>query len=145
MEVTYENIKSLIVSQEQDGMMIKLKFQAEGQTTPIETVAVVMASQEEMMKNVMIQVAKAAAVGTGVGLATGAIGNAVGGAGGQGIKTAGSMAGSAAAAGVVNMDDVTKTEMTDEKTQQAIVTAFSGLSMYYKWEDGKWVYQQPVA
>ncbi|OIQ34036.1 MAG: hypothetical protein BM555_04540 [Crocinitomix sp. MedPE-SWsnd] len=145
MEPTWENIKSLIVSQEQDGMMIKLKFQAEGQTTPLETMAVVTPDQDEIMKNAMKQAGKAAVVSTGISMASGALGGLVGGVGGQAVRAAGSAAGSAAASKSMNMDKIMQTEQTDEKTQAAIVTAFGHLSMYYKWENDKWVYQQPGA
>ena len=145
MEITYENIKALIVSQEQDGMMIKLKFQAEGQETPLETVAVVTPDQDEIMKNAMKQAGKAAAVNTGINMASGAIGGLIGGVGGQAARAAGSMAGSAASSKAMNMDKIMSTEVTDEKTQAAIVTAFGHLSMYYKWENEKWVYSVPKA
>ena len=143
MEITYENIKSLIVSKEEDGMMIKLKFQAEGQDAPIETVAVVMPDQDEIKKNAMKQAGKAAAVGMGVGMATSALSGLVGGIGGEAARAAGSAASSAAASKAMNIDKIMQTEVTDEKTQQAIVTAFGHLSMYYKWEGGKWVYTIP--
>ncbi len=145
MEITYENIKSLIVSQENEGMMIKLKFQAEGQETPLETVAVVMPDQDEMMKNAMKQAGKAAAVGTGINMASNALSGVIGGAAGQATRMAGSAAASAASSKAMNVDKIMQTEVTDEKTQQAIVTAFGHLSMYYKWEGGKWVYQTPTA
>lgn len=145
MEITYASIKPLIVSQEQDGMMIKIKFQAEGQETPLETVAVVTPDQDEIMKNAMKQAGKAAAVSTGINMASGALGGLVGGVGGQAVRAAGNAAGSAAASKSMNMDKIMNTEVTDEKTQQAIVTAFGHLSMYYKWENEKWVYQTPTA
>jgi hypothetical protein len=145
MEVTYENIKSMIVSQEVEGMMIKLKFQAEGQETPIETVAVVMPDQDEIMKKAMAQAGKAAVVGAGVNMASSAIGNMIGGAGGAAAKMAGSAAASAASSKTMNVDKIMETDMTDEKTQAAIVTAFGHLAMYYKWEGNQWVYVQPSA
>lgn len=145
MEITYENIKSLIVSQEEDGMMIKLKFQAQGQETPLETVAVVTPDQDEILKNAMKQAGKAAVVGTGVNLASNALSGMIGGAAGQATRMAGSAAASAASSKAMNVDKIMKTDMTDEKTQQAIVTAFGHLSMYYKWENGKWVYTTPMA
>ncbi|MEO9532499.1 MAG: hypothetical protein ABJG68_07790 [Crocinitomicaceae bacterium] len=143
MEITYENIKSLIVSQEEDGMMIKLKFKAEGQEVPLETVAVVVPDQDEIMKNAMKQAGKAAAVSAGTNMAAGALGGLVGGVGGQAIKGAGSAIGTAAASKSMDVNKMMQTDTTDEKKQAAIVTAFGHLSMYYKWENEKWVYVTP--
>jgi hypothetical protein len=145
MEITYESIKSLIVSQEVDGMMIKLKFQTEGQDTPLETVAVVIPDQDEIIKNAMKAAGKAVVVNTGISMASSALGGLVGGVGGSAVRAAGSAAGSAATSGMMSADKIMKTEQTDEKTQAAIVTAFGHLSMYFKWDGAKWTYQTPGA
>lgn len=145
MEATYENIKSMIISQEKDGMMIKLKFQAEGQDTPLDTVAVVAPDQDEMMKNAMKQMGKAAVVNTGINMASKALGGLVGGVGGQALHAAGSAASSAASAKAMSMDNIMATDANDDKTQAAIVAAFANLSMYYKWDGERWQYQTPGA
>ena len=41
MEITYDSIKPLIFAEETDGPMIKLKFKAKNQDTPLETIAYV--------------------------------------------------------------------------------------------------------
>ena len=143
MEITYDNIKSLIVSQEEDGMMIKLKFKAENQDTPMETLAVVMPDQDEIMKNAMKQAGKGAAISAGTNMAASALGSAIGGVGASIARSAGQVAGSAAASKSMNMDKIMNTDMTDEKKQTAIVTAFSHLQMYYKWDGTKWNYEVP--
>jgi hypothetical protein len=143
MEITYASIKPLIVSEEIDGMMIKLKFQAEGQETPLETVAVVTPDQEEIMRKAMMQAGKAAAINTGASMASSALGNAIGGIGGSIASTAGSMAGSHLASQSMNMDSIMQTDMTDEKKQAAIVQAFSYFQMYYAWDGAQWKYKVP--
>lgn len=143
MEVTYESIRSIIISEEIDGMMIKLKFKAEGQETPLETVAVVTPSQDEIIKNAMKQAGKSAAISTGTNVAASVIGNAIGGVGGDIARSVGSVAGSAAASGSMDPNKMMQTDMTDEKRQSAIVQAFSHLQMYYSWNGTKWVYKIP--
>lgn len=145
MEVTYENIKSLIVSLEEEGQMLKLKFQAEGQENPIETVAVIMPDQDELIKNAMQQAAMMGAANAGINMASSALGNAIGGIAGDAAKTAGQLAGSHATAGMMNTEKMMKTEVTDEKKQTAIVQAFTGLQMYYQWNGNAWKYVQPGA
>lgn len=145
MEPTFENIKPLIISAEEDGMMIKLKLKAENQDTPLETIAVVVPDQDEIMKNAMKQAGKAAAINTGINMAGNAIGSAIGGIGGQVAREASQVAGSAASSNSMNMDKIIGTDMTDEKKQAAIVTAFGHLSMYYQWQTDKWIYVTPGA
>jgi hypothetical protein len=144
MELTYENIKSLIVSQEEDGMMIKLKFKAENQDTPLETVAVVTPNQDEIMKNAMKQAGKGAALSAGTNMAAGALGNMIGGVGGDLTRAAGSVAGSAAAQSQMGMNKIMGNS-TDEQKQAAIVQAFSYFQMYYEWDGIKWKYVTPGA
>lgn len=145
MEITYASIQPLIVSEEIDGMMIKLKFQAAGQETPLETVAVVTPDQDEIMKKAMMQAGKSAAISTGASMASSALGNAIGGFAGSLVNTAGSMAGSHAASQSMNTESMMQTDMTDEKKQAAIVQAFSYFQVYYTWDGGKWVYKAPGA
>jgi hypothetical protein len=145
MELTYESIESIIVSEEVEGMMIKLKFQAEGQDTPMETVAVVTPDQSEIMANAMKQAGKSAATNIGINMASSALGSAIGGIGGSIARTAGSVAGSAAAANSMDTEKMMQTDMTDEKRKAAIVQAFSYLQSYYKWDGSKWKYELPGA
>lgn len=144
MEITYESIKSLIVSQEVDGMMIKLKFQAEGQDTPLETMAVMTPDQSEITRNAMKQVGKSAATNIGINMASSALGNAIGGLGGSIARTAGNVAGRAAAQSSMDPSKMMQTEATEEKQQKAIVEAFKHLSMYYKWDGARWKYEIPT-
>ncbi len=75
MEITYESIKSLIKSEVWEGNKVKLKFQANDQSQPIETMGMAMPDQEEMMKKMMAEVAKSTA--SSMAINTGA--NALGG------------------------------------------------------------------
>lgn len=145
MEATFENIQSLIVSMEENGQMITIKFQAENQEMPLETVAVIMPDQDEIMKNAMAQVGKVAAMNAGINMASNALGNAVGGITGEAAKMAGSTVGAQMTGNAMNTDKLMQTEVTDEKKQAAILQAFVPFQVYYQWEDGKWKYVQPGA
>ena len=145
MEITYASIKPIIVSEEADGMMIKLKFQAPGQETPLETVAVVVPDQSEMMANAMKQAGISAAANTGVNMASSALGNFIGGIGGSIAQTAGSMAGSAAVSQSTSSEKMMQTNMTEEKKQAAIVQAFSYFQAFYTWDGTQWKYAPPSA
>jgi uncharacterized protein YcfJ len=146
MEVTYDSIKSLIVSQEPDGQMIKIKFKANNQDTPLETVAVVQMDPKELMKNVMKQTGKAMVANSAIKGATGAIGAAVGGGvGGAVADEAGRVAAGAVSQNLFDADKIMKQDITDEKIQKAIATAFSYLTMYYKHNGTEWEYITPTA
>ncbi|GAB4432528.1 MAG: hypothetical protein OHK0011_15420 [Turneriella sp.] len=80
MELTYELIKPLIVKEEPgENNMIELAFQAEKMEKPIETVAVIVPDQAELMKNVIKMAGMAAGTSMAVsglaGIAGGALGN----------------------------------------------------------------------
>ncbi|MBK7129977.1 MAG: hypothetical protein IPM74_17740 [Crocinitomicaceae bacterium] len=145
MEVTYEQLKPLIVSQEFEGQMVKLKFKAPNQEQPIESMAYVSLSQEEMMKEMNKQIAKSMATGMAVNTATGLLGSALGGVGGMVVNEAGSIASSQASSAAFNTDKLMKAEMTDERVQTAIVQAFNALKPYYKFENGVWEFIPPKA
>lgn len=140
MEPTWENIQPLIVSAEEDGMMIKLKFKASNQETPFETMAAVVPDQDEIMKNAMKQVGKSAAISTGANLAGSALGNAIGGLAGDITKSAASQAGSAAASASFDTNKLMQGNVTDSKKQAAIVQAFGHFQTYYKWENDQWMF-----
>lgn len=143
MEFTYEQVKKLIISEEVEGTMIKLKLKASNQETPIETVAVVTPDPEEIKKKAMKQAGKSMVAGAGINMASNAVGNAIGGLGGQLAKSAGNVASSKAASGMMNMDNLLQVEMNDENKQKAILTAFSHLKVYYEWNGSDWTYNPP--
>jgi hypothetical protein len=152
MEITYASIKPLIVSEEADGMMIKLKFQASGQTTPMDAVATITPDQKEMMNNQMKQVGKSAAVSGGVSILgrflrmfTGRIGGVGGMVANEASYAATNVTSTAINQKMMASNDPMKTEITPEKREAAIVAAFSQLSMYYTWDNGTWNYKAPGA
>lgn len=145
MEITYQSIESLIQSHEIEGQMVKVKFKANNQDQAIETMAYVAPDQEEMMAEIKKQMAKSMATGVAGNIASSAIGNAIGGVGGQLAKTAGSAATSHLASNAIDPEKLMKTEMTDTRVQAAIVQAFQSLQTFYKFENGNWTYQAPVA
>ncbi len=144
MEITYDSIKSLIVSEEIEGQMIKLKFKATNQDSPIETIAMVMPDQDEIMKKAMMQAGKSAATGMAVNTAGNLLGSAIGGIGGAITSQVGSAAASQASSAAFNSDSLMQTEMTDAKKQAAIVQAFGYLASYYKHNGSTWEFVQPT-
>lgn len=145
MSYTYKDIEPLIVLREVEGTMIKLKFQAPNQNDPIDSMAVVTPSQEEIMAKVKKQTAKTMAVSAGAGVAGSVLGNMIGGVAGSAVSSGASMAGSAASSQMMNTDDLMSVDMTEEKMQDAIVQAFAGLSTYYKLTNGVWEFIAPTA
>ena len=139
MEKNFENIRPLIVSQEQDGMMIKLKFKASNQDTPIESVAVITPNQSETMKSAMKEAGKSA----GVNMLKRMLRNLIGGTAGRMVSDAGSALANAAASSSESNEKMIQTNITEEKKQEAILQAFEHVPMYYSWENGRWTYKVP--
>ncbi len=140
MEITYESIQSLIKEEAWTGNQLKLKIQAKNQEQPLETYGTAMPSQEEIMKKMNAEMAKMAGSNMAVSAGASALGSLTGMAG------AGSMIGSAASQmGVgyqMDMEKIMQVELTDELKKQTVVNAFATLQMYYKFENGEWVYVQ---
>lgn len=140
MEITYESIQSLIKEETWTGNQLKLKIQAKNQEQPIETYGTAMPSQEEMMKKMNAEMAKMAGSNMAVSTGASALGNLAG------IPGVGSLVGSAATQmGVgyqMDMEKVMHVELTDEVKKQTAVNAFAALQMYYKFENGEWVFVQ---
>ncbi|MCB9195848.1 MAG: hypothetical protein H6598_06465 [Flavobacteriales bacterium] len=143
MELNYSIIKPLIISEVIDGNQIKLKFKAENQETPMDAIAIVMPSQDEMMKNVAKQGAKTAATSMGIRAVFGAIGSFFGGFFGSAASMAGSAVSSAATQNSMSQEKIMKTEMTQEAKETAIVNCFMNFQTMYKWENEKWSFQNP--
>lgn len=144
MEITYEKLKSIIVSESVDGQMVNVSFHAEGLSAPIQTMGYIMPDQDEIMKNVAKMAAMNAGKSAAISGAASLLGNAIGGVGGSVARNAASTAGHELTSGMGQVD-VTKTDITPEKVQQAIVQAFQGVMMYFQWDDASqsWKGVQP--
>mgnify|MGYP001207860302 CR=1 FL=1 len=140
MEITYDSIKTLIVEETWTGNQVKIKIQAKNQEQPLETYGMATASQEEIMKKMNAEIAKMSGSSMAVSTGANALGNIAG------IPGAGSLIGSAATQmGVgykMDMEKIMQVELTDEVKKQTVVNAFAGLQMYYKFENGEWVFEQ---
>lgn len=141
MEVKYESIKSLIVSEAWEGNQVKVKFKATNQTDPIETMGIAMPSPEEIQKRAMMGAAKAAGTGMAISAGGNALGNLVGV---SGLGSAANSAASAAGVGQMDVNSLMYVELTDEVKQRTITNAFAGLAMYYQFENNQWVYKAPT-
>lgn len=142
MELSYAKIKPLILSEVIEGNQIKLKFKAENQDVPIESIAMVMPSQDKMMKNVAKQGAKTAVKSAGIRAVFSAIGGLFGGLFGSAASIAGSAVSSAATQNDMTGEKLMTVEVTPEAKEEAVVNCFRNLQNMYKWENDKWVYQQ---
>ena len=133
-DITYEQIKPLIVKEQPgENGMIHLEFQAEGMAAPIQTIAVIVPDQNELIKNAMLMAGKAAAANAAVSGLAGMLGGTLGSVVGQaGSHVSGAVAG--------NTGDLLKTNASDEQKQQAIVNAFKGLQSLFRYDEatGKW-------
>lgn len=136
-------IEPLIKSREVEGQMIKIKLQASNQEQPLETVAVVMPDQDAIMKKAMAQAGKAAAVGAATSAASSMLGNAIGGVAGGLVSSGASAASSMATSQMMNTQDMLNVPVNEESIQKAIVEAFKHMAIYYKQENGEWVYSTP--
>ncbi|GAB4433934.1 MAG: hypothetical protein OHK0011_17070 [Turneriella sp.] len=138
MELTYELIKPLIVKEEPgENNMIELAFQAEGIEKPIETVAVIVPNQAELMKNVMKMAGMAAGTSMAVSGLAGMAGGALGNLGSQAVN----MAGSAVTSQMMgNPADMLKGSGSEAEKQAAIVNAFRGVAQFFEYDEGqkKW-------
>jgi hypothetical protein len=70
MEITYENLKSLIVEEIWTNNQVKIKFKAKNQEQALESFGMAMPDQEEIMKKMQKEIAKMA--GTNMAISTGA-------------------------------------------------------------------------
>jgi hypothetical protein len=143
MEITYDLIKPLIVREEAgENNTIKLAFRAEGMEKPIETVAVIVPDQAELMKNVMKMAGMAAGASMAVSGLAGLAGSALGSLGSQAVN----MAGSAAASQIMgNPADILKGTGSEAEKQTAIVNAFRAVAQFFEYdqEQKKWRYKAP--
>ncbi len=132
MEVTYDNIKSLIQSEILEGQQVTIKFKAHNQDHAIETIGIVMPDQDEIMKMALKNAAMQGAANMAVGSASNALGAMLGGAAGSMVSGAINSAGAQATAGMFDPSALLKTEVTPEKQQTAVLNAFIGLQNFYK-------------
>lgn len=145
MQITYSSIKPIIVSEVIEGNNIQLKFQARNQEQPIDAIATIMPSQDEMMKNVTRQTAKTAAANIGIRSIFSIIGNLLGGIFGSAANAAGSAVSSTVNQNSMNADKLMSTQITSEKKEEAIVNCFKNYLSMYTWENNQWQYQQPAS
>ncbi len=137
MEITYEMIKPLIKKEElMYGNQIHLEFCAKNQETATQTVAVIMAEQNEIKKNVAKEVVINSAKNSIFNQILNFIG--IGGIGRSIVKSTTN--------DMMNKSQdpmaMIKTEITKEKKEKAIVDAFMGIKAVYKFNEqsAEWEY-----
>lgn len=139
MIVTYESIQPLIKNENLvGGNQLHVSFQAEGMATPIQAVGMMMADQDEMMKNVQKQAIKQGIFSSIISGLSRVLGGLIGGVGGSIASSTASTVGysmtSGMSQGAMNAKD------TPENRQKAAVAAFQTIQMYFEYDapNGIW-------
>lgn len=145
MEVNYEQIKPIIVSETLEGTQMKVKFKAQGQVDAIETIGMMMADQEQMMKGMKKTVVKSAATNVAFGVLGRFVRGLFGGIGGYAAGSAVNAAGGMAASKVADPNKMMQVEDTPENRQKAVLSAFQSVRNMYDWDaDTKiWKFKTP--
>jgi hypothetical protein len=134
MEVNYEKIKPIIVSETLEGTQMKVKFKAQGQDDAIESVGMMIADQEQMMKGMKKTVVKSAATNVAFGALGTFIRSMFGGVAGHAAGSAVNAAGGVAASKVADPNKMMQVEDTPENRQKAVLNAFQSVSSLYEWD-----------
>lgn len=136
MEITYENIRSIIVKEAIQGNQIQLEFKAKNQDIPFPTIAVVVPNTKDITKNVGKEMVKSTVKR---GVINGLL-NAIG---------LGGLLGSAARSAAYQVsnkrsssNNMANQKITEEDKQKAIIEAFKPFeSMYnYNEQTHEWEY-----
>jgi hypothetical protein len=135
MEITYESIKTLIVSERVDGQNVHAEFKAPGQESPIAGMAVVMPEQSEIVANVGKNAVKQGVISSVISSISSFLGGLVGGTAGSITSSATSQMGHAAASNSTSGQDMMKTKVTPEKQQKAVVEAFKTVQTFFKYNE----------
>ncbi len=135
MEITYESIKTLIVSERVDGQNVHAEFKAPGQESPIAGMAVVMPEQSEIVANVGKNAVKSGVKSGLIGAISNFFGSLVGGTAGSITSSATSQMAHAATNNPNAGQDMMKTKVTPEKQQKAVVEAFKTVQTFFKYNE----------
>jgi hypothetical protein len=137
MEITYEKIRPLVKSEKIEGHQIKVEFQADGMTGPIQTVGMLQPSEKQILKNTGKQAVKRGVVSGIISSVARLFGQSVGGGiGGSVASSATSSVGHAAAES--RMGDPAAgmfPKITEENKPQAILAAFNSVAGMFKWDE----------
>jgi len=135
MEITYDSIKTLIVSERVDGQNVHAEFKAPGQDKPIAGMSVVMPDQSEIMKNVGKSAVKSGVKSGIISSISRFLGGLIGGTAGSITSSAASQVGHAATTNPNAGQDMMKTVVTPEKQQKAVVEAFKSVQSFFKYNE----------
>ncbi|MCB9187673.1 MAG: hypothetical protein H6600_07930 [Flavobacteriales bacterium] len=140
MQITYESIKPLIQSENLvGGNQMQVTFLAVGMAAPIQAIGMMVADQDEMMKNVTKQAVKQGVFSSIISAISRLLGGLIGGVGGSiassTASTVGhSMTSNSMGANMMNAKD------TPENRQKAVVAAFQTVQAYFEYDavNGDW-------
>lgn len=132
MIVTYESIKPLIKNENLvGGNQLHVSFQSEHMAAPIQSVGMMMADQDEMMKNVRNQAIKQGIFSSIISGLSRLLGGLIGGVGGSIASSTASTVGYSMTSGSGNMMDA---KDTPENRQKAAVAAFQSVQTYFEYD-----------
>lgn len=136
MEITYASIKPIIRKEELvNGNQVNIEFCAKNQETALQTVAIIMANQSEMNKNIAKTAGKSIVKNSLISIIAGFFGSLVGGAGGSVVRSATNTAGSAMVNKNNDPNALLRVDITPERKEKAIVDAFLKVQSMYSFND----------
>ncbi len=137
MSYTYQQIKPLVTKHEVNGNQVNVFFKSSDQDAPIQSMAIVMPEQKELMTNVGKSAVKRGVVSGVVSWLGRLLGSSIGGAGGAVAGSVASSAGNQVAQTAMGdpSKEVMKVNMTPEKIEAAIVQAFQSVAHMYQMDE----------
>ncbi len=134
MVITYESLKPLIKSENLvNGNQMQVSFQAEGMAAPIQAVGMMMADQDEMMKNVKKQAVKQSVFSTIISSVSRLLGGLIGGTGGRMASSAASSAAHSMTSSSMGQEMMNAKD-TPENRQKAVVAAFQSVQQFFEYD-----------
>lgn len=141
MIVTYTSIKPLITKEELvGGSQLYVTFHADGMAAPIQAVGMMMADQQDMMKNVQKQAVKQGFISIIISTISRVLGSLIGGVGGSVASSAASTVGYGMTSGSMNSQSIMSAKDTPENREKAAVAAFQTIQQFFEYDaaSGLW-------
>lgn len=142
MDITYEVLKPILVSENIDGNVLKCVFKAANQTEPLEAQFVFTPDDRDLVANAGKQAVKRSFFSSIVSVFSGAASSAVGGAAGSAVGSAVSGTANTVYNAKEDPNAIQKVNITDEKKKQGVINAFKNIQSFYYFESGTWYYKQ---
>jgi hypothetical protein len=136
MAYTYEQIKPLIKGESLNGIQLNVTFQVSDKDQPIQAIGIMMAEQQDIMKNVGKQAVKQTIVSSILGVVGSFFGRAVGGGvAGSAVRSATHSVGSSVVNKGNSMETIMQVKDTPENREKAILKAFESVSTFFEYDE----------